>query len=79
MEAETIADIAAELRERAWKWTKDPELAKALEQYADRIENAAELVYQNGRNDGYDAGYSDGYSEGESDTEMSYEENEERI
>jgi len=70
MEAETIADIAAELRERAWKWTKDLELAKALEQYADRIENAAELVYENGHHDGYDRGYSDGYDEGHFDAEI---------
>lgn len=53
-ELETLDDIAAELRERAWKWTKDPELAKALETYADRIETAAKRQWDLAYTEGFD-------------------------
>ena len=39
---ETVEDIVAEMRERAWNYTEGPVAAKVLEDYANRIEDASE-------------------------------------
>lgn len=58
-ESESITDIVAEMREHAFKWAKDPELAAILERYANRIEEAQSLEQARIWNEAYDTGFND--------------------